>query len=69
MKIFYTWLLDQNHVLWISFKNTALAKIDSLSAVDEDTGLVTFMFAGLEQNLSVVYNLLLLKPDILKNYI
>ena len=50
-------------------KDIALAKIDSLSAVYEDTGLVTFMFAGLEQNLSVVYNLLLLKPDILKNYI
>ena len=50
-------------------KDIALAKIDSLSAVDEDTGLVPFMFAGLVQNLSVVYNLLLLKPDILKNYI
>ena len=50
-------------------KNIASAKIDSLSAVDEDTGLVTFMFAGLVENLSVVYKLLLLKPDILNDYI
>ena len=48
-------------------KNIASAKIESLSAADTETGLVPFMFASIvkKNNLTVVFKLLLLKPDIL----
>ena len=49
----------------------ARAKIDSLSAVDEESALVAFMLAAMgekKKNLTLTYELLKMKPDILLNW-
>ena len=55
---------------WDVIKMIAMAITDSLSTVNEETGLVAFMLAGLgkKSNLTHVYNLLQMKPDILLNW-
>ena len=52
---------------WDVIEKIANEKINSLSAYDTETGLVPFMFASIvkKNNLTVVLKLLLLKPDIL----
>ena len=52
---------------WDVIEKIANKKINSLSAADTETGLVPFMFASIvkKDNLTVVFKLLLLKPDIL----
>ena len=52
---------------WDVIEKIANEKINSLSAYDAETGLVPFMFASIvkKNNLTVIFKLLMLKPDIL----
>ena len=56
---------------WDVIEKIAKEKINSLSVSDTETGLVPFMFASVvkKNNLTIVFKLLLLKPDILLQWI